>query len=497
MTTSEQWQAWRAAGQGNSVSTADYLRWVDEYTSENADPEGLFVGWRNTPDHSQRLERALAGDIVSMGTGPQLVLGFFYALYQVLNGRKCFIASSMQPDLPQTRSLCKHISQLGKLNIRVMGPILMAEKVYLGDCREVDVAIVDYYQLMGASRRNHDLFAKTVQNLFILEIDLALYCTRLIVFERGQERAAGLVYKSSSKLPENWQNNNDFMDVPSELRNFPDTVLGGCYSFTDKYAANEMKNLLKDKLTGALPIVSHRGHTEFTYRTSQERSSALVNDVVRLQTNTLIVCCTDQTRMELQEEFRKSGLETTLTTRSADVVTFFTKSASQEKQQKIMIMRGIPASLVAPPAPLCDGALFLAEHFLTDCMHEKVYALSEAVFHTVQPPRVYFSLEDQLFTMYAEEGGFNRLFDLIDFTEKYDPWRQIRRVLAKSMAKKLHKLRSQSLDEETPLITMALSGSIAPAPPAGNQKKVLSRMDAPCFCGSGKPFRECHGKKKA
>jgi len=23
-----------------------------------------------------------------------------------------------------------------------------------------------------------------------------------------------------------------------------------------------------------------------------------------------------------------------------------------------------------------------------------------------------------------------------------------------------------------------------------------ARMDAPCFCGSGKPFKECHGRPK-
>ena len=161
-------------------------------------------------------------------------------------------------------------------------------------------------------------------------------------------------------------------------------------------------------------------------------------------------------------------------------------------------MRGMPSTLTLPDQPIADGALYLAEYFLCENMHEKVFAFAAGLFRQTSQPRVYFSLEDQMFAMYAEDAGFNRLFQLIDFTEKYDHWRQIRRVLAKSMAAKLHRLRTHSLDETAPIITMALNVSTpAMGAPKANRKTSASRMDAPCFCGSGKPFRECHGKKLA
>ena len=110
--------------------------------------------------------------------------------------------------------------------------------------------------------------------------------------------------------------------------------------------------------------------------------------------------------------------------------------------------------------------------------------------------RVYFSLEDQLFTAYEEKAGFEKLFKLIDFTEKYDPWRQIRRVLAKTMEKRLHKHRLVDMDESQPMITMLIQGGKSASLQGNERPHLTSKLDAPCFCGSGKPFRECHGKKK-
>ena len=120
----------------------------------------------------------------------------------------------------------------------------------------------------------------------------------------------------------------------------------------------------------------------------------------------------------------------------------------------------------------------------------------EAVFEGTPAVRVYFSLEDQMFEMYKEEAGFEKMFKLIDFTEKYDPWRQIRRVLAKTMEKRLHKQRLMSMDEDSPLITLLIQGTKSAALQGNERPHLTSKLDAPCFCGSGKPFRECHGKKK-
>lgn len=488
----EQWLKWREAGH---VGIDEYVSWVEELVSAGNDPDGLYASWRVMPSRETLLKRALSGEIVSVGTGSQPLLALFYGLYEVLNGRRCFIASSMQIDTVYMRALLKKITTLGKLSIRVMGTILEGGKVYLGDCENIQLAFVDYFQLLAVYKKNRDLFERMVQSLFLLEIDLTLYATRLVVFDHGIERAAGLIYKTSGSIPEMWQERNEHLDGPRVWDELTNIRLGGCYSYADAYSVSEMRTLMPRRFPRRFKVESGSGYGSFTYRTSQERTSALVNDVMKCEGNALVVCCTEQLRQELMEEFKRSGQPCTVTSRSADILTFFTPSTTQGGKKKVMVMRGVPSTLFMPAVPLCRGAVFMAEHALTHCMHVKIFALAKGLFEHVQEPRLYYSLEDQLFMLYADRGGFAKLFDLIDFTERYDPWRQIRRVLARSMANRLHRLRVKSLDENTPLITVVLNANQSYA--SARERKVTSKLDAPCFCGSGLPFKECHGKPRS
>lgn len=498
MAIQEQWQTWRTQA-SPSVTPDEFVAWLDTYTSEAEDPEHLFQAWRDLPDHSALLKRLLAGEVLPLGTGPQLLAALFHAMYQTLCGRRAFITVSLHLDMVRTRAACTHLSRLGKLNIRLMGTLLDAGKVYLGDCQNVDIVIADYFELLASYRKNPQQFDTMVGSIFLLEADLALYNTRLILFERNIERAAGMVYKSSGSIPEQWKSSNDFIDVPHLLAEKTAIALAGCYSASSAYALRELQQLLGPTLARRIPAKTRTTpHTCLTYKTSQERVSALVSDVMKATGNALIVCSSEQLRQDLQEEFRKAGQPCTITARSVDIATFFAPVLNADGRRKVLIMRGLPSTLTLPDQPIADGALYLAEYFLCENMHEKVFAFAAGLFRQTSQPRVYFSLEDQMFAMYAEDAGFNRLFQLIDFTEKYDHWRQIRRVLAKSMAAKLHRLRTHSLDETAPLITMALNVSTpAMGAPKANRKTSASRMDALCFCGSGKPFRECHGKKLA
>lgn len=502
MSIHEQWQTWRDAQASSDtvarVKVDDYLAWLDQFTSEQEDPEHLFVSWRAFPEHKALLKRLIAGEVLPFGTGPQMLAGLFYALYFVLNGKKVVISTSMFVDMVRLRAICAHLGKLSKLNIRIMGTFLDTGRVYLGDCQNVDIVIADFFELMASQRKNPQQFDQIVQQLFVLEFDLALYNTRLLLFDRDVECAAGMVYKASKELPEQWKNANQFIDIPSMLKEKEHLALAGCYSSSTAYTIKEIKQLLGSKLQQKIPLHTSDGCTCFTYRTHQERIAMLVNDVMQTPGNALIICSTDQLRHDLQEEFRKAGQPCTNTARSVDIATFFSPLGTADKQRKVLVMRGLPSAMTLPDHPLCDGAIFLAETFVSYNMHEKCFTYAQGLFHQTHQPRVYFSLEDQMFTLYDEAGGFHRLFQLIDFTETYDHWRQIRRVLAKAMLSKLHKLRIKSLDETAPLITMALNVHTNKAPkPKPGRKSMASRQDAPCFCGSGKTFRECHGKKLA
>ena len=70
------------------------------------------------------------------------------------------------------------------------------------------------------------------------------------------------------------------------------------------------------------------------------------------------------------------------------------------------------------------------------------------------------------------------------------------------MLNKLHKVRMSCLNEEMVVFTTSLV-KVADYYTTGfsqqQQRKAAQasvKMEALCFCGSGKPFKECHGKRK-
>jgi len=140
--------------------------------------------------------------------------------------------------------------------------------------------------------------------------------------------------------------------------------------------------------------------------------------------------------------------------------------------------------------------VFFADHYLLTHHHHKVLAYAEKAFCLVGKPWLYFSLEDDLFRFYAEQTRFDLSFTLIEFTERYDRHKQVRRVLANTILAKLRRLRNAYLTEEFPVFTY-VSGNRAKAEQGGKTKRRIGKqLDGACFCGSGRPFKDCHGKPK-
>ena len=496
MTAKEQWQAWRGAEAPANVGVEDFIRWIGQFTSEEEDSDGLFARWRDFPDHDGILRRVLEGEIVGVGTGPQLLFGLFFGLYQILQGRKCFVATSEPVDIVYGREVIRRfVTYLGRIVIRVHGSMLATDKLYLGNCGDVNLVLCDYIELMSLMKKNEELFRRHVQSLFLLEFDLPVYTMRLVMLDHGIERGGGMVYHNTGKTPEEWEK-GFCLDTSKVLRSLDGIPFGGTYSYLNSYTASELESLLGPMLKKKIKLVNGKGNVSYTYRKDSERASMLVRDVMQTEGNAVVICYTDGVRQAICEEFRKSGQEVTQSINAMDILTAFAQTSTTSAKKKVMIMRSVPSTMIIPQKPLCKGAVFLAEHFLSTNIEEKAKVISEAVFENAPAVRVYFSLEDQLFTAYEEKAGFEKLFKLIDFTEKYDPWRQIRRVLAKTMEKRLHKHRLVDMDESQPMITMLIQGGKSASLQGNERPHLTSKLDAPCFCGSGKPFRECHGKKK-
>lgn len=478
---------------------ARFLQWIEEFTYEDASDPVVFSSWRglNPKVREGYLRETISGSIIGVCEASQLEIGILYGLFQILERRRCVITSILMYDLPYMRKLLDRVRSLGDIKIGLMGAICGAPGKRLADCGDFDLALSDYFEFMGTMRRNEDLFFEKVQSIFLLEGDLCLYSNRILAFEHGVPRASGLVYKSTGKVPEEWSN-QDFIDVASRLSQSKIAIAGSA-SRISKFTAEEINKVFcvpghRRKLKATPDI----GYTAFTFRTSDERLSAVVTDVLKCEGNAIVVACSDQVIGMLQEEFRKSGQPASVTSRAADILTFFQMGANAEPGKRVLIIRGMPSTLIWSGEQICKGAIFVAEHFISPDMHGKIFTVGKQAFEESQPPRLYFALEDSLFEIYSEDAGFEKLFKVIDFTEKYDHWKQIRRVFAKSMVTRLHRIRSESLTEELPLFTTSLTRSVPLATGKSvSKKKASAKMEAMCFCGSGKPFKECHGKRKS
>ena len=501
MSIQEQWlQMRKEATAAEADLLQQFIPWTEDFTAPENDPNGTFALWRNL-DKDLRLgllKNTIGGTIVSYPKCPQIELGFLYALFQLLCHRRTFICSSFPIDSRTIRHLTEKINALEKLRIDLLGHAVGMSQRHLADCQNCDFDFVDYFQFFSAIKRQPDLFKSQVQAVFIPEGDFVLYANRIMAFDHNIPMATGIIYKSTGKLPDTW-GSQEIIDIMTYLKNAKIAIAGSsCH--IDPYIAQEVNFVMGSALKKPLKADKHLPFSAFTNRTSQERASAVANDVAKAKGNAIVICYSDPVISKIQEEFRKSGLDFTYTTRSADIHTFFQLKTGDDKR-KILIFRGLPSALFFQDKPICPGALFVPEHFVSMAVHDKLFTISRLIFEETQPPRIYFSLEDSLFSLYEEDAQFKKLFNIIDFTEKYDPWKQIRRVLAKAMLNRLHKIRMTCLNEDmivftTSLAKVADSYSTSPSQQQRKGTKTSVKMEALCFCGSGKPFKECHGKRK-
>jgi hypothetical protein len=496
MTVQEEWRELRTAGPGmeRQALAEAFCGWSERFTAEDeGESGGCFRHWRRLPSavRQAKLRQAVRGGIPEMGAGPQLELALLVALFQVLRQGRCFISLAASSDPVLIRAAVRRFQDLDSLVIQSVGMLGDRSGLKLSDCVKAQVVIIDHYILATVLRSNPELFSAGLP-IFFVEIDSCLYCNRLVFYERSVPRASGLIYNSEVSVP-SWAGNPAIFDTVLEMKRLGLEICGS-YSLVDRFTAGEMNKLLRDRVVGRIRGSRGIGFSAFTYRTSGLRNGAVVRDVQKCPTNAIIVCLTEGVVKDMQEALRKSGVEFTVTMMADDVATAL--ALAKPGNRRVIIYAGMPTSQTAAPPERLPGALFLAECYLTDNYQAKMIAMSQRLMDCVQAPRLYYSLEDRLMAIYAQEGGFGRLFDVIEFTERYDPWYQIRRVLAKAMLRKLNRMRAALLDDEAPIPSLPLTGR---ASSAGGGRAKASRgaqVEALCFCGSGKPFKECHGKRK-
>lgn len=496
MTVQEEWRKLRKAAPDmeRGALAAAFCEWSERFTAEDeGEDSGCFRHWRRLPEAERqaKLRQAVTGGIPEMGSGPQIELALLTALFHVLRRGRCIISLAAICDRVLIRAAVRRFRDLDSIVVKSVGMLGEYTSLKFSDCLLAQIVIIDHYIFASILRSNPEQLPGGLP-VFFVEIDCCLYCNRLIFYERSVPRASGLIYKSVLPQPA-WAGNPAIFDAVQEMKKLG-LELCGCYSYMDSFTAGEVNKLLRDRVIGRIRGSRAIGFSAFTYRTSALRHAAVVRDVQKCEGNAIIVCLTEANVKEMQEALRKSGVEFTVTTVADDVGTAL--AMAKPERRRVIIYAGMPTSQTAPPPERMPGELFLAECYLTDNYQAKMIAMSRRLMDCQQSPRLYYSLEDRLLTIYEQEGGFGRLFDVIEFTERYDPWRQIRRVLAKAMLRKLNRLRATLLDDNAPIPSLPLTGRGSSRPERRSQASRGAQIEALCFCGSGKPFKECHGKRK-
>jgi len=409
-------------------------------------------------------------------------------------GRQVFLVSPMPVAPNLTRHMIHLLGDVLGLNARAAGVTFGQPTSRLKPALKADVVLTDPVQLFDVARDKAEFLERQPAVAVLCEADLCLFDSRLGVYERGKPQAVAAIYRTSTPTPP-WKGQPNIVDFRAVLDQFERT--DGVLSYTTSHVIRELR-----KAYG--PVFAHGFHCRgtgelraFAFRTTAEKMSTLCRDILKAPGDCLVVVGDEELRQDLYRQLRQRDQEPTLLATGRDLRTFLSMKG---ERKRVGLFRGMPTTFTQPIEERARMSVFVAEHLLMNHQHGKIRAFCERDLVSPARPTLYVSLEDEMFNVYAERAGVERFFRLIDFTEKYDKWRQIRRFMAQAVIRRIHALRRSCLNEEHPVFTLIglPGGGAAPtAKPEPAQKKVGKRLEGLCFCGSGKPFRECHGRPKA
>ena len=471
-----------------------FCKWTETFAAEEKERSGIFVQWLSWPEERRlaAMKGLVTGEIVKFGTGPQLEGVLMAALYHVLTFGRVIVATATLLDVTLARRVCRSIEELIGEPVRHVGSYAgVRSSLSITDTVDAKYVLADYHMMMETMFKAPPAF-KTGMCIMFFEADYSLYSNRIMFMDRGVPTAAGMIYNTTKDVKPNCLNNKNAYDIKDGLRELSIEVCGST-SYIDKLSADQLNEqyheLIKTPVTPSPKI----RRTAYAYRTSADRLAALLSDIQKCKNDVLVFFSDEAIGAALQEELRKSG-QTCVLVNNADEMS----TALETGSGKHVILEGnLPTTLAAAPKEPRPASLFVADLFINDLCYEKMLCVAERLTKLEGIMHVYFSLEDTLMKIYEEQGGFEKFFNLMDFTEKYDSLRQIRRVMGKLILGRLDKMRKAVLDDNLPLVTTNLKNrsrmkSYTLRAAHGSTKKAIG--EGLCFCGSGKPFKDCHGK---
>ncbi len=472
-----------------------FCKWTEVFAAEEKERSGIFVNWLSWPEEKRQaaIKGLVTGEIVKFGTGPQLEGVLLAALYHVLTFGRVIVATATIMDIALTRRICRSIEELMEEPVRHVGSYSgVRSSLTIQDLTEAKYVITDYHMMMESMFKAPPAF-KTGMCIMFYEMDIALYCNRIMFMDRSIPTATGMIYRMDSNEKPQCVKGNNVYDIRDGLHDLSIDVCGSV-SYMDSFSAEQLNKQYKGVLKGTVTPTPKIQRISYAYRTAADRLAALLSDILKCKNDVLVFFSDESIGTALQEELRKSGQPCVLVRDADEMATALETGTGKH----VILENTVPTTLSAVPKERRPASLFVADLFINDMCYEKIFCAAERLTLLEGKMRIYFSLEDNLMKIYEEQGGFEKFFSLMDFTELYDTMRQIRRVMATMILRRLDKMRKAVLDDTLPLVTTNLKGrtkmkSYTLRTSQGSAKKAAIG-EGLCFCGSGKPFKECHGK---
>ena len=487
----------RALIMSQEAQIGPFCDWAEHFAIEEKGRTGAFDRWLELPETERRsiLRRLIEGEVVCFGSGPQVEGVFLAALFHVLTFGQCYIMNMMRVDAVLVRNIGRSIEGiLDEPLTHVGGFCGVNSQKKFNDITKCQLAICDYYMFATALNVSPNLFAEGLPVLF-LEIDSILYSNRLIFYDRGIPQSSGMIFNTDEKLVPVWRGSRTVYDVSEGLRQ-QKMLVGGSSSFMNAQSAEQLVKQYPYIITKPVKPNFKLKYSAFAFKKSSERIAALLNDILKTPDDAIVFINDEEIGTKLMDELKKSGQDYVLVKDTEEMVT----ALASGSRKHVVLENKMTSTMFSAPPEKHPATLFVADPFLSEISYTKMYAAVTRMATLKHDMRLYFSLEDSLIKLYEEQGGFAKFFDLMDFTEKYDPWRQIRRVLAKTILSRLRSMRKQVMNDNMPLPVVSLrerQTSDTASRPARSVSKAHKMVDGLCFCGSGKPFKECHGKPRS
>ncbi len=437
-----------------------------------------------TADAARKLGAGAALEVGNLSQTPVLILA---ALPLLARGERVVM---LDRD-PWTGSAARGLAAaLRKLGVRVKTldepvPAPLKPEEY-----DADLVLADILRAGTDLHRKPDLFAERPTALFVANLDLTLYDRRLLVFEKGAFRVAAAVVRSTDNPPE-WFEHENLFDWRRQVHGF--TGIRGTGSDLCADVAGELQHSfgLRFRRTGA-PMRLKR-LPALLYGTFEEKTAALCEDVRKVDGDVLVFAPWSWTASLIRREIGRLGFETFPLSSEGEVAEFI---AARAPRKRVGVFAGVPSPEWRVPKRPENMGVGLFEPFLFQHHLRKIQLFCERSLTCGFAPCLYFAAEDadDIWT-FARPERLERAFQLMTRLEKTVGARWVRAWFGARLLQKCYRTRRKFWHEESPAFTyIHAPNRRAQRRPRRERQRATDRFASPCFCGSGKPFRECHGR---